>query len=83
MGRSVTVEAENSPSVPAVTFTIRHPVLASADKEVLAACAERILECAEKNGCFAGGVKFTQKCLETVSSHNSESGCVDSCFGCR
>ena len=78
MSRHVKVDATGS----GFTLSFNHPLADRANTELVAACFDELLACAEKNGCLDGRISLNEACLRTLAKHNESSGCISSCFGC-
>jgi hypothetical protein len=54
------------------------------DGALLASCIQEALRCAAVSGCLTpGGVRLTEKCVETFARHNAATDCEAQGFGFR
>jgi hypothetical protein len=54
------------------------------DGTLLQACMQEALRCATISGCLTpGGVRLTEKCVETLTRHDAATDCIAQGFGLR
>jgi hypothetical protein len=62
-----------------LTITITGSGIGNVQTKMLTDCLNTLMECADTNDCFGKG--FGIKCLETISKHDAQCGCVSKAFG--
>jgi hypothetical protein len=64
-----------------LTLHLTGDFAAQVNHELLASCAEHLLQCAEKNACLQEGLRVTSACVETVARHQDLSRCMTEGLG--
>lgn len=65
-----------------IQIEINHPLLRLLNPQLVEACIQRTLECAEKNACVSQEhCTVSEKCLAELVDFNRETKCLETCFG--
>lgn len=78
---AVSVSVKSHRTSDGITVHLSGPLVSNLNHEVLAACAQDLMACAEKNACLQEGLRISSPCVETVARHQNAAHCLTEGFG--